>query len=367
MSFNARLPDRPEEPIGVLLVNSGSPDSLDIAGVRDFLRRLLSDRRVIEAPRALWLPILHGIILRTRPRAVVRKYRDIWTPQGSPLLVHSRELRTQLARELALHTLAPFHVEIAMLYSRPSVKESLARLCDAGVQKILVLPLFPQYSGATTAAVFDQVSAELNAMRLIPELRFISDYSTHPQYIEALAASVREQWQRRGRTSHLLMSFHGIPEQYATQGDPYCFRAHGTARRLAAELGLREGEWSVSFQSRFGPAEWLKPYTSDVIAGLPKRGVNEVTVICPGFAIDCLESLEEIDVENRALFESAGGRAFHYVPALNARADHTVLLRHIIVQHCQGWLAAERIEHAAHPEYRSRCVNELLTACTAAA
>jgi len=338
---------RTEETIGVLLVSSGSPDSLDVADVRDFLRRLLSDRRVIETPRALWWPILHGIVLRTRPRDVVRKYRKIWTAQGSPLVVHSRELQANVARELALHTLAPFHVEVAMLYSRPSVKESLARLSDTGVQKILVLPLFPQYCAATTAAVFDQVSAELSARRLLPELRFVSDYSTHPGYIEALAASVREHWHRQGRTSHLLMSFHGIPEQYATEGDPYCFRAHGTARRLATELSLRAGEWSVSFQSRFGPAEWLKPYTSDVIAGLPTRGMNEVTVICPGFALDCLETLEEIAVENRALFHAAGGSAFHYVPALNARADHTIFLRDLIVQHCQGWLTATSFEHDA--------------------
>jgi ferrochelatase len=339
---------RAEEPIGVLLVNSGSPDSLAPADVRDFLRRLLSDRRVIETPRALWWPILHGIVLRTRPQSIVQKYRKIWTKRGSPLLVHSRELQACLARELALQTLAPFHVEVAMLYSRPSVKESLARLCDAGVQKILVLPLFPQYCGATTAAVFDQVSAALSTQRLIPELRFVSDYSTHPAYIEALAASVRDRWHRQGRTSHLLISFHGIPERYASDGDPYCFRAHATARRLAAELCLREGEWSVSFQSRFGPAEWLKPYTSDVVAGLPKRGINEVTVICPGFAIDCLETLEEIDVENRALFHAAGGGAFDYVPALNARADHALLLRDIVVQHSQGWLAATRFEHGVH-------------------
>jgi ferrochelatase len=339
---SCRPQNRGEEPIGVLLVNSGSPDSPDVAGVRDFLRRLLSDRRIIQTPRALWLPILHGIILRTRPRHILQKYRKIWTAQGSPLLAHSRQLQSTLARELALHTLAPFHVEVAMLYSRPSVKESLARLRDAGVQRVLVLPLFPQYCGATTAAVFDQVSAEMRERRLIPELRFVADYSTHKQYIEALAASVREQWHRQARASHLLMSFHGIPERYATEG--YCSRARTTARQLATELSLREGEWSVSFQSRFGPDEWLKPYTSDVIAGLPKRGVNEVTVICPGFAIDCLETLEEIDVENRAIFHTAGGRAFHYVPALNARADHTILLRDIVVQHCQGWLTARSLE-----------------------
>lgn len=345
-----RSQNRKEDPIGVLLVNSGSPNSLAIADVRDFLRQLLSDPRVIETPRALWLPILHGLILRTRPRSIVRKYRKIWTPYGSPLLLHSRELQVSLSRELALHTLAaPFHVEIAMLYSQPSAKDALGRLCDTGVQRILVLPLFPQYCAATTGAVFDQVTAELRQRRSIPELRFISDYSTYPQYITALAASVQEQWHRHERKNHLLMSFHGIPERYATEGDPYCFRAHATARCLATELSLREGEWSVSFQSRFGPSQWLKPYTSDLIAELPKRGIRDVTVICPGFAIDCLETIEEIDVENREVFHAAGGRDFHYVPALNARPDHAVLLRDLVIQHTQGWFSAERSAHAIRP------------------
>ena len=330
---------RKEEAIGVLLVNSGSPDSLRTADVRSFLRKLLSDPRVVETPRALWLPILHGIILRTRPRSVARKYRKIWTAEGSPLLMHSRQLQARVAFELATRTIAPFHIEIAMLYSRPTLQESLARLRDAGVKKILVLPLFPQYCGATTGAVFDQVTAELKSWRWLPELRFVSDYSKHPHYLEALAASVREQWAQHGRTRHLVVSFHGIPWKYAAEGDPYFYKAHWTARRLAAALSLNESEWSVSFQSRFGPAEWLKPYTSDVMAELPTRGIDEVTVICPGFAIDCLETLEEIDVENRAYFEAAGGRCFQYVPALNAHPDHARLLADIVEQHWQGWFS----------------------------
>jgi ferrochelatase len=340
---------RREEAIGVLLVNSGSPDSLQISDVRRFLRGLLSDPRVIETPRALWLPILHGIILRTRPRSVAKKYRKIWTAEGSPLLVHSRQLQAKVVRELAARTIAPFQVEIAMLYSKPSVKESLARLREAGVKKILVVPLFPQYCGATTAAVFDQVSAELKSWRWLPELRLVFDYSTHARYIEALAASVRERWAQHGPTRHLVVSFHGIPREYAANGDPYYFKAYATARRLAAELSLNEGEWTVSFQSRFGPAEWLKPYTSDLMAELPKRGIDEVTVICPGFAIDCLETIEEIEVENRAYFEAAGGRRFQYVPALNASPDHAKLLGDLVEQHSQGWFSTSVAAYTRGP------------------
>lgn len=323
--------------IGVLLVNSGTPDALTTADVRSFLKGLLSDPRVIEAPPALWYPILHGIVLRTRPRKVARKYRKIWMPEGSPLLVLQRRLGTAVAQDLAARMLAPFAVEIAMLYSRPAVSEGLARLRDAGAQRILVVPLFPQYSAATTAAVYDQVAAELKRWRSVPELRFIKDYHDEPGYIDTLRASITEHWRLHGVPKHLLISFHGIPEKYVKAGDPYFTRAHKTARLLAQELALGEGEWSVSFQSRFGPATWLQPYTSDVVTELPKRGITDIGVVCPGFAIDCLETLEEIDMENRALFLESGGRSFQYVPALNARADHAKLLGDLIVRHSQGW------------------------------
>jgi ferrochelatase len=326
--------------IGVLLVNSGTPDSLTTADVRSFLRGLLSDPRVIEAPRALWYPILHGIILRTRPRKVARKYRKVWMPEGSPLLVLQQRLGTAVAQDLATRLLAPFAVEIAMLYSRPAVSESLARLRNAGAEKILVVPLFPQYSAATTAAVYDQVAAELKHWRSVPELRFIKDYHEEPGYIGALRTSITEHWHLHGVPKHLLISFHGIPERYVKAGDPYFDRAHRTAHLLANELALREGEWSVSFQSRFGPATWLQPYTSDVVTELPKRGITDIGVVCPGFAIDCLETLEEIEMENRALFLEAGGRNFQYVPALNARPDHAKFLGNLIVRHSQGWFAA---------------------------
>ena len=325
------------ERIGILLVNSGTPEAAEPAAVRAFLRRFLADPRVVELPRALWLPLLYGVILPWRPRRIAPKYRRIWSATGSPLRELSERLRGELAGALAQRMLAPLSVELGMLYSAPDVRGALNRLRESGAERILVLPMFPQYCGATTGAVYDQVSAELRGWRALPELRLIADYHDHPGYIEALRASVAEHWQAHGRTPHLLVSFHGIPERYGQQGDPYFSRCQTTARLLADELMLRDGEWSVSFQSRFGPTDWLKPYTTAVLGGMPARGVRAVSVVCPGFAVDCLETLEEIDIENRAVFLRAGGERFEYVPALNARSGHAHCLAGLIEQHCQGW------------------------------
>jgi len=328
------------ERIGVLLVNTGTPDSLELRDIRRYLSKFLSDPRVIELPRWLWLPILQGYILRTRPRSSQAKYRKVWSPEGAPLLALSRHLRTQLAGALGQRALAPFSVELGMLYSTPSVADGLLKLQHAGAQRILVLPLFPQYCGATTGAVYDQVAQELARWRWLPELRFIADYHDHPGFASTLGASILAHWQQHGRTGHLLMSFHGIPEAYFDKGDPYFFKCHRTARLLADELLLKDGEWSVSFQSRLGPSKWLQPYTFDEVTRLPARGVDDVTVVCPGFAIDCLETLEEIDVENRQRFMQSGGRKFSYVPALNASAGHVRFLADLICQHTQGWTDA---------------------------
>jgi ferrochelatase len=330
------------ERIGILLVNSGTPDAPTAGAVRRFLRRFLSDPRVIELPRAAWLPLLYGVVLPLRPRGVARKYAKIWTEDGSPLRALSERLREELNSALARRLLAPLSVELGMLYSRPSVPEALARLRASGAQRILVLPLFPQYCGATTGAVYDQVSAELRRWRWLPELRLVAEYHDHPGYIEALRSSVVEHWERQGRTGQLLMSFHGIPERYFHRGDPYFCKCQKTARLLADELMLRENEWSASFQSRFGVRGWLKPYTREVLEAMPARGVRAVTVVCPGFAVDCLETLEEIDIENRSAFLRAGGERFDYVPALNARAVHAQCLTDLIEEHCQGW---------THPEH----------------
>ena len=325
------------ERIGILLVNSGTPDAPEPRAVRRFLKRMLSDPRIVEMPRALWLPILHGFILPLRPRRVAHKYRAIWSQSGSPLRELSERLRAQLTSTLAQRMLAPFSVELGMLYGEPGVPQALTRLRESGAQRILVVPLFPQYCGATTGAVYDQVTSELRRWRWLPELRFVAEYHDQPGYIEALRASITEHWRQHGPTRHLLISFHGIPERYFHNGDPYFCKCQKTARLLAEELMLRDGEWSVSFQSRFGPAAWLKPYTSEVLTQLPERGVRAVTVVCPGFAADCLETLEEIGMENRDKFLHAGGQRFDYVPALNDRPEHARFLASHIARHCQGW------------------------------
>jgi protoporphyrin/coproporphyrin ferrochelatase len=315
---------------GVLLVNSGTPASLATRDVRAFLAGLLGDPRVVELPRLLWWPILHGIILRTRPRASAKKYAAIWTANGSPLALESAALWRGLEEALREFGIP---VGLAMLYTGgASVPQGIAALRAAGVDEIIALPMFPQYCGASTGAVFDQVSAALRAQRHVPSLRFVSEYHASSRYIDALAASVREHRQQTGDTRHLLMSFHGVPEFFVTRGDPYRAQCERTASLLAAALGLSADTWSVSFQSRFGRARWLQPYTSEVLAALPKRGVDSVSVLCPGFAADCLETLEEIGMENRDIFLAAGGRKYHYIPALNARPDHVAALRDVVLR-----------------------------------
>jgi protoporphyrin/coproporphyrin ferrochelatase len=329
------------ERIGILLVNTGTPEAPETQEVRRYLARFLSDPRVVELPRILWLPILHGLVLPLRPAKSAAKYRKIWSAYGSPLLELSERLRAELSLTLTQRVLAPLTVELGMLYSRPSVKSALLRLRESGAQRILVLPLYPQYCGATTGAVYDQVNAELRRWRWLPELRFVAEYHDQPGYIEALRASIVQHWEANGRTKHLLISFHGIPERSFHQGDPYFCKCQKTARLLADELMLRETEWTVSFQSRFGPAGWLRPYTSQVLNDMPTRGIRDVTVVCPGFPVDCLETLEEIDIENRTAFERAGGHQFQYVPALNARTEHARFLADLVARHCQGWTHTE--------------------------
>jgi ferrochelatase len=303
---------------GVLLVNSGTPASLATRDVRAFLAGLLGDPRVVEIPRLLWWPILHGIILRVRPRASAKKYAAIWTREGSPLAVQSEALRRGLAASLTPET----PVALAMLYTGGSSVRDAIDALRISCKRIVVIPMFPQSCGATTGAVFDQVSAALRKVRDMPALEFVSSYHDEPAYIEALAASVQDHQREHGATRHLVMSFHGIPEQFVRAGDPYRSQCERTALLLAQRLGLSRDAWTLSFQSRFGRARWLQPYTSETLAVLAQRGVDSVSVICPGFAADCLETLEEIGMENRDVFLAAGGRKYHYIAALNARADH---------------------------------------------
>jgi protoporphyrin/coproporphyrin ferrochelatase len=315
---------------GVLLVNSGTPASLATRDVRAFLAGLLGDPRVVELPRWLWLPILHGIILRIRPRASARKYAAIWMPQGSPLSIYSEGLRAGLEESLRGRGVP---VALAMLYTGgATVRAAIASLRAAGVEQIIVIPMFPQYCGATTGAVFDQVSAALGSSRHVPSLRFVSDYHDDPAYVDALAASVQDHRRSNGASRHLLMSFHGIPERFVTKGDPYRAQCERTATCLARKLGLAADEWTLSFQSRFGADRWLQPYTIETVAALAKRGVRNLDVMCPGFAADCLETLEEIGMENRDAFRAAGGGEYHYIPALNARADHVAAIAGIVAR-----------------------------------
>jgi ferrochelatase len=323
---------------GVLLVNSGTPATLATRDVRAFLAGLLGDPRVVELPRLLWWPILNGIILRTRPRASAKKYAAIWTPRGSPLALESEALRSGLEA-----VLPGIPVVLAMLYTGgATVPQAIAALRAAGVDEIIVLPMFPQYCGASTGAVFDQVSAALGRLRHVPGSRFISDYHTHPGYIGALAASVRDHQRQNGSARHLLMSFHGIPERFVARGDPYREQCQRTASLLAQKLGLAADAWSLSFQSRFGRARWLQPYTSEVLAELPRRGIDSVSVICPGFAADCLETLEEIGMENRDVFLGAGGKQYRYIAALNARPDHVAALRDLLMNEAAPGQGQER-------------------------
>lgn len=322
---------------GVLLVNLGTPDAPDKPSLRRYLKEFLSDPRVVEIPRLLWYPILHGIILNTRPAKSAEKYKSVWTADGSPLMAISLQQQKALQREMEIRFNGPVKIELAMRYGNPSIPAGLRKLKEAGARRILVLPLYPQYCAATNATTFDKVFDELKRWRWLPELRLVNHYHDHPAYIEALADSVLQHWQHHPRGQLLIMSFHGIPKRNLLLGDPYHCECHKTARLLAAALNLRPTEYRVTFQSRFGKAEWLQPYTDKTLQTLPQEGIKHVDVICPGFAADCLETLEEIQEENREYFIHAGGEQYHYIPALNANPKHIQALADIIQQHTQGW------------------------------
>jgi len=326
-----------EDKTGVLLVNLGTPDAPDAASVRRYLAQFLWDPRVIEVARPLWWLILHGVILRIRPRKSAEAYAKVWTEEGSPLLSISRRQHRAFQQLLAERVGGEVPVALGMRYGSPSIASALAELRENGVRRLLVLPLYPQYSATTTASVFDAIAADLQRTRWLPELRFINQYHDERGYIEALAASIREHWQDQGRAERLLFSFHGLPHRYLLSGDPYHCHCHKTARLLAAELGLDDDAWMLSFQSRVGREEWLRPYTDETVAQLARDGVRSLDVACPGFSADCLETLEEIAMQNGEIFEEAGGETLRYVPALNDRSDHISFLVDLTQKHCQGW------------------------------
>lgn len=323
--------------LGVLMVNLGTPEAPTAKALRKYLRQFLSDPRVIELPRWKWLPILEGIVLRTRPRRVAKAYAEIWTDEGSPLAVISRKQREGLEQALNRRARGKIKVALGMSYGEPSIPRALAELRDAGARRIVLLPMYPQYSASTTASVFDATVAELSRYRWVPEFRMIQHYGDDPGYIRALANSIREYRAEHGAGELLLFSFHGVPKRYLDNGDPYHCLCQKTARLVATELGLADSDWMVTFQSRFGREPWLQPYTDYTVEAKAKAGVRRIDAICAGFSADCLETLEEIAGENREIFEGAGGEALHYIPCLNDRSDHIEALADVVMRHCGGW------------------------------
>ena len=327
--------------IGVLLVNLGTPEAPTRAALKHFLKEFLSDRRVIELPPAIWWPILHGAILTRRPARSARKYARIWTAEGSPLKVHAERQAQLLARALASPS-GTIRVGTAMRYGQPSIASGLSALAHDGCEKVLLVPLYPQYAASSTATVFDEAFRVWARMRNMPAVRTIKDFSDHAGYIQALAANVRDAWREQGRPEHLLMSFHGIPRAAVDKGDPYYSQCCESARLLGAALELPASAYSLSFQSRFGSARWLEPSTTGTLARLAKEGVKRVDVVCPGFVADCLETLEEIAIEGKATFLNAGGTQFRYIPALNERAEWIAALADMVRENLRGWDLADR-------------------------
>ncbi|HTT08730.1 MAG TPA: ferrochelatase [Gammaproteobacteria bacterium] len=322
---------------GILLTNLGTPEAPTPAAVRHYLAEFLSDPRVIDKPRWLWLPILYGLILNIRPQRSAHAYQQIWMPQGSPLLVISRQQTQALQEAIKQKFHAPIQVALGMRYGRPSLKSALETLRQSGLRRLLILPLYPQYSATTTASTFDAVARVLHNWRWLPELRTVNGYHDDPRYIAALAASARRHWEQHGRGQKLVMSFHGLPERYLRQGDPYHCFCHKTARLLAENLQLANDGWCIAFQSRVGFERWLRPYTDKILVQLAKQGVQRVDLICPGFSVDCLETLEENNIRNREFFLKAGGKEFNYIPCLNDHADHIRMMTGLIEQHTHGW------------------------------
>lgn len=323
---------------GVLLVNLGTPTAPTAAALRPYLKEFLSDPRVVEIPRPIWWLILNGIILNTRPAKSAKKYASVWTPEGSPLKVHTEKQAKLLAGFLANAGHRELHVGWAMRYGQPSIRSQLDAMRAAGCTRILVVPLYPQYAASTTATVIDEVANCLRHWRNLPEVRYVRSFGDDPGYIEALAASVRAHWQRNGQADRLVLSFHGIPRRSLDLGDPYHCECHKTGRLLGEALKLPPERLIVSFQSRFGKAEWLKPYTQPTLEALGQSGVGSVDVMCPGFVSDCLETLEEINMECREAFLHAGGKQFNYIPCLNENQPWIEALTALSVSHLGNWL-----------------------------
>ena len=325
--------------VGLLLSNLGTPEAPTSAALRRYLREFLSDPRVIELPRWKWLPILELFVLTTRPPKSAALYRKVWTSEGSPLLSIGKRQRDGVEARLRRELGTPVHAALGMRYGEPSIAAALRELAAKGCRRVLVLPLYPQYFSGTSGSTFDAVARELVGWRWVPELRTVMSYHDEPGYVAALARSIREAWGAEGPAEKLLFSFHGIPQRYFDSGDPYFCQCQKTARLVAEELGLPSERWVVAFQSLFGREEWIKPYTERTIKALAGAGVRSLDVVCPGFAADCLETLDEIDGLNREFFRDAGGERFRFISCLNDRPDHLDFLAGLVRRQLAGWVA----------------------------
>lgn len=335
--------------IGVLITNLGTPDAPTPKALHKYLKEFLGDPRVVEVPRLIWWFALNGVILRIRPRRSARSYAKVFTEEGSPLLFHTRHQAHALQQHFAAHGHDNLLVDFAMRYGSPSMPDVLESMFRRGVRKLLVLPLYPQYSGSTAASTFDAISADFTKRRWIPDLRFVSHYHDYAPFIAAAAKRIEAHWAEHGRADKLLFSYHGIPLRYLHAGDPYHCECYKTSRLIAEKLGLNESEYITTFQSRFGREEWLKPYTDATLKAFPAQGVKSVQVFCPGFSADCLETIEEIAEENKEYFAHAGGERYEYITALNDRPEHIEALASLVLENVRGWGVTEdvtRVERA---------------------
>ena len=318
--------------LGILITNTGTPDAPNTSAVRRYLKEFLSDPRIVQLPRLIWLPILYGLVLTLRPRRSAELYQKIWTPDGSPMRTIMQRVSSTLAAKVNQKNKEPIEVEMGMNYGAPSIPHALASLKQKQIDRMIVLPLFPQYSNTSTASSFDRVLKHLAQWQALPDLSLIRDYSVHPRYIETLAQTVTQTWNQQGHPEHLIISFHGIPERFVKNGDPYQMQCEKTAQLLANALSLPKEKWTLCYQSQFGYDKWLKPSTQMIFSELPKQGIKHIDVICPGFSVDCLETLEEIAITGKKTFLQAGGKELRYIPALNDSEAHVDMLAEIILE-----------------------------------
>ena len=352
-AFTHGAPPKASSKTAILLCNLGTPDEPTAPALRRYLAEFLSDARVVEIPRVLWWLILHGVILRIRPKKSAAKYASIWMKEGSPLKVWTEKQALMLRGYLGVrgHTV---EVRYAMRYGNPSIASQLDQLKLDGITRVLILPAYPQYSAPTTASVFDAVYTWAAKVRQIPEFRFINHYHDDAGYIDALASKIRAYWQQHGQAEKLVMSFHGVPERTLKLGDPYHCECHKTARLLAEKLGLSKDRYQLTFQSRFGKAKWLQPYTEPTLIKLAQEGLKSVDLVCPGFTGDCLETLEEINMEARHAFIAAGGKAFGYIECLNDSPQWLAAMSELSIRHLAGWDTTTPIDSKALADTSTR-------------